>query len=121
MCDSYIDRVYKYLEINFIPKIKNDSPEIITKYLVENNININVETIDRVQGKTVEVAILLLCNSSYFFSLKQKRFNVSTSRSRLNTFIVHDENIFSELSNNSLVGKYLNMMKNENLKLIGDN
>lgn len=99
----------------------NKTVKSLKKYLVENNININVETIDRVQGKTVEVAILLLCNSSYFFSLKQKRFNVSTSRSRLNTFIVHDENIFSELSNNSLVGKYLNMMKNEKLKLIGDN
>ena len=46
MCDSYIDRVYKYLEINFIPKIKNDSPEIITKYLVENiqsNLSISID------------------------------------------------------------------------------
>ena len=41
-----------------------------------------VETIDRIQGLTVDICIVLIPNASLAFSLNVHRFNVATSRAR---------------------------------------
>lgn len=90
----------------------------LKKFLLQNNIDADVETVDRIQGRTVVVTIFLLCNVSYFFSLDLKRFNVATSRAILNTFIIFDPSIYSELNDYPLIQEYFIKMKNEQTKLI---
>lgn len=51
------------------------------------------ETIARIQGLTVDICILLICNHSYMFSLEERLFNVATSRAREHTIIIADRNI----------------------------
>lgn len=47
-----------------------------------------VETIDRVQGITVDICIFLIPNSGLSFSLNPNRFNVATSRAKHQTILV---------------------------------
>ena len=46
-----------------------------------------VDTIDRIQGLTVDVCIVLIPNTSTHFSLDIHRFNVATSRARRHTVL----------------------------------
>ncbi|MGL4994178.1 MAG: AAA domain-containing protein [Bacteroidales bacterium] len=52
--------------------------------------NITIETIDRIQGMTVDYAILYVPGRNPGFALDERRFNVATSRSRSTTMIVSD-------------------------------
>ena len=49
-----------------------------------------IETIDRIQGMTVDYAILYLPAGGSSFALDERRFNVATSRSLSTTIIVTD-------------------------------
>lgn len=49
-----------------------------------------VETIDRIQGMTVDYAILYLPACGSEFALDERRFNVATSRSLSTTLIISD-------------------------------
>lgn len=49
-----------------------------------------VETIDRIQGMTVDYVILYLPACGSEFALDERRFNVATSRSQSTTLIVSD-------------------------------
>lgn len=60
-----------------------------------NTENILVETIDRIQGLTTDFCIFFVPIESVPFSLQANRFNVATSRAKLCTLIVSDENIAS--------------------------
>lgn len=53
-------------------------------------IDITIETIDRIQGMTVDYAILYLPGRNPAFALEDKHFNVGTSRSLSTTLIVSD-------------------------------
>ncbi|GAB3688488.1 hypothetical protein GCM10027592_03490 [Spirosoma flavus] len=55
---------------------------------VSNSERVTVETIDRIQGLTVDICILLIPNNGLNFSLNPNRFNVATSRARHRTIIV---------------------------------
>ena len=48
---------------------------------------VTVETIDRIQGLTVDICIVLIPNASLAFSLNVHRFNVATSRARHHTIL----------------------------------
>lgn len=56
----------------------------------DSTIDITIETIDRIQGMTVDYAILYLPGRNPAFALEDKRFNVGTSRSLSTTLIVSD-------------------------------
>ena len=58
--------------------------------------NIRIETVDRVQGLTVDYCIFLIPNASLRFSLETKLFNVATSRAKYNTIIVADNAVLKE-------------------------
>lgn len=59
--------------------------------------NIKIETIDRVQGLTVDYCFFLIPNASLKYSLETELFNVATSRARNNTIIVFPNTIYKEL------------------------
>ena len=52
--------------------------------------NLTVETIDRIQGLTVDVTIFLIPLQRVSFALDPNRFNVATSRARRGTIIITD-------------------------------
>lgn len=58
--------------------------------------NIRIETVDRVQGLTVDYCIFFIPNTSTRYSLENKLFNVATSRAKYNTIIVADNAILKE-------------------------
>lgn len=73
-----------------------------------NAENVVIETIDRIQGLTTDFCIFFVPVESIPFALHANRFNVATSRAKLCTLIITDENItsfYSYIDNN--VKKYL--------------
>lgn len=96
--DKIIHRVVSLLE-KFYP---NRTLAIITPFRAtvtelqkhfatsDSTIDITIETIDRIQGMTVDYAILYLPGRNPAFALEDKRFNVGTSRSLSTTLIVSD-------------------------------
>lgn len=53
-------------------------------------LDITIETIDRIQGMTVDYAILYVPARNPGFALEERRFNVATSRSLSTTLIISD-------------------------------
>lgn len=53
-------------------------------------IDLTVETIDRIQGMTVDYTVLYIPQTEVKFALEERRFNVATSRSRSTTLILSD-------------------------------
>lgn len=70
----------------------NDTIKLLQKsFLTDSSLdNITIETIDRIQGMTVDYAILYVPGRNPGFALDERRFNVATSRSRSTTMIVSD-------------------------------
>lgn len=52
--------------------------------------DITIETIDRIQGMTVDYAVLYIPGRNLGFALEERRFNVATSRSLSTTLIISD-------------------------------
>lgn len=76
----------------------------------DSTIDITIETIDRIQGMTVDYAILYLPGRNPSFALQDNRFNVGTSRSLSTTLIVSDLSL-DELGNfHSVSPKVLQFM-----------
>ena len=65
-------------------------------------LDLSIETIDRVQGATVDYAILYFPQHNVAFSFDERRFNVATSRSRTTTLILCD---YDPLEMRSITGK----------------
>lgn len=68
--------------------------------------NIHIETVDRVQGLTVDYCIFFIPNASLRYSLENELFNVATSRAKYNTIIVADNAVLKENMSEG-VRKYL--------------
>jgi rRNA-processing protein FCF1 len=68
--------------------------------------NIRIETVDRVQGMTVDYCFFFIPNASIRYSLENKLFNVATSRAKFNTIIVANNSILKENMSEE-VRKYL--------------
>lgn len=68
--------------------------------------NIKIETVDRVQGLTIDYCFFLIPNVSTRYSLQRELFNVATSRARYNTIIVADKLLLKENMSED-VRKYL--------------
>lgn len=70
--------------------------------------NLTVETIDRIQGLTVDYTILVIPMTNPSFAFAINRFNVATSRSRTTTLIIADPGIKYLASVHPKVKTYLN-------------
>ena len=70
----------------------NDTVKQLQKtFLTETSLqDFTVETIDRIQGMTVDYAILYIPGRNPGFALDERRFNVATSRSKSTTLIISD-------------------------------
>lgn len=96
--------------INLIKAIKTYNPKseiaVLTFYresvrFLQNEIfskctnkeDVNVETVDRIQGLTTDFCIFFISNESIPFSLDVNRFNVATSRAKFCTLIISDGSV----------------------------
>lgn len=68
--------------------------------------NIKIETVDRIQGLTIDYCFFLIPNVSTRYSLQSELFNVATSRARYCTIIIADKLLLKENMNED-VRKYL--------------
>ena len=62
---------------------------------VGNHSNLLIDTVSRIQGLTTDVAIYVIPNTGYSFSIDKRLFNVATSRATRHTIIICDTNILS--------------------------
>lgn len=86
MAQSYPNR-----SLAFITPFRATLGELQSRFCGQDNDNILVETIDRIQGMTVDYAVLYIpLAHTPGFALDERRFNVATSRSRSTTLIVSD-------------------------------
>jgi superfamily I DNA and/or RNA helicase len=69
-----------------------DTVKILQRFFQTDHrkIDLTVETIDRIQGVTVDYTILYIPQTEVKFALEERRFNVATSRSRSTTLILSD-------------------------------
>ena len=80
---SKFKETVKELQKTFITKLHSQEfPE-----------NLKIETVDRIQGLTVDYTIFLIPNASVSYSLDSELFNVATSRASRCTIIVADRMI----------------------------
>lgn len=90
MVISMFRTAYTKRTIAVISPFKDTVKHLQKMFLTETTSNITIETIDRIQGMTVDYAILYLPGRNPGFALDERRFNVATSRSRSSTLIVTD-------------------------------
>ena len=74
--------------------------------------NLKIETVDRIQGLTVDYTIFLIPNASVSYSLNDELFNVATSRAIRCTIIIADRMILKSVMSDD-VRRYL-LKINEN-------
>lgn len=98
-------------KIAVLCKLK-DSVSPIQKYFTQNwdaaeyPGNIKIETVDRIQGMTVDFCVFFIPHASLNRSLEPHLFNVATSRAVYNTIIVSCKNLLAENMSEE-VRKYL--------------
>ena len=105
---NQIQENYPERSIAIISPFKDTIQRIQSEFYLENqNFDIVVETIDRIQGITVDYTILYFPLRNVGFALSENRFNVATSRSMSTTLIISDMPLvgFSAISGN--IAKYL--------------
>jgi DNA replication ATP-dependent helicase Dna2 len=71
------------------------------------NENLLIETVDRIQGMTVDYCFFVIPQASIPFSIQANRFNVATSRARICTLIIADNNISKFINYEKKVKLYL--------------
>ncbi|MEY3451602.1 MAG: hypothetical protein RL711_1428, partial [Bacteroidota bacterium] len=72
----------------------------------ENTDHLIIETIDRVQGLTVDFCILFIPIGAIVNALHPNRFNVATSRAKIATLIISDNSIHDCIAMNPLIKTY---------------
>lgn len=84
----------------FKSSVKSLQKAFVTRFGESNRVLI--DTVERVQGLTCDICIFFIPNDLCYMSLDRALFNVATSRAKLNTIIVCDENILNSVSNMSV-------------------
>ena len=106
---SLITNTYPKSEVAIITPF-SDTVKLLQKefYTDSQQLDITVETIDRIQGMTVDYAIVYFPMNNIGFALSENRFNVATSRSKSTTLIISDLdfNVLSSIPVKSL--SYIN-------------
>ncbi|MDR2407068.1 MAG: AAA family ATPase [Bacteroidales bacterium] len=84
-------RFYPERSLAIISPFRDSVKELQKRFSVSNiELDITIETIDRIQGMTVDYAILYIPGRNPGFALEERRFNVATSRSSSTTLIISD-------------------------------
>lgn len=88
---SILEEFYPNRSLAIITPFRASVTELQKRFSTsDSTIDITIETIDRIQGITVDYAILYLPGRNPAFALEDKHFNVGTSRSLSTTLIVSD-------------------------------
>lgn len=88
---SALEEFYPNRSLAIITPFRASVIELQKRFATSDmTIDITIETIDRIQGMTVDYAILYLPGRNPAFALEDKHFNVGTSRSLSTTLIVSD-------------------------------
>ena len=86
ICKNYPNR-----SLAIISPFNDTVKQLQKSFLTDSSLDdFTIETIDRIQGMTVDYAILYIPGRNPGFALDERRFNVATSRSRTTTLIVSD-------------------------------
>ena len=86
-----MEKAYPERSLALITPFRDTVRELQNRFtLSEVELDLTIETIDRIQGMTVDYAILYIPGRNPGFALEERRFNVATSRSRSTTLIISD-------------------------------
>lgn len=95
-----------------ITPFKDSARAIQRRFAIAGHkLDLSIETIDRVQGATVDYAILYFPLRNVAFSFDERRFNVATSRSRTTTLIMSDYELLEMRSITGKVREFLEKVK----------
>ena len=75
--------------------------------------NLKIETVDRIQGLTVDYTIFFIPNASVSYSLESELFNVATSRASRCTIIVADRMILKSIMSDEVRRFFLKIDENK--------
>lgn len=126
-----IERYYPKRSLAIISPFKESVRQLQKRFLTDTAIeDLTVETIDRIQGMTVDYAILYLPGRHIGFALEERRFNVATSRSRSTTLIITDvpltklpvvsPHVLAFLNNSSHIGESSSGMSQTDMSFMED-
>ena len=88
---SSFKKNYPDTELAIIAPFQDTVKELQKHFLMEDSLkNLTIETVDRIQGMTVDYTIMYIPAWKSGFALDEKRFNVATSRSRTTTLLLSD-------------------------------
>ena len=95
-----------------ITPFKDSAKAIQRRFAIAGcKLDLSIETIDRVQGTTVDYAILYFPLRNVAFSFDERRFNVATSRSRTTTLVLSDYELLEMRSITGKVREFLEKVK----------
>lgn len=100
---SKFKETVKELQKTFVTKLQSE----------EIPDNLKIETVDRIQGLTVDYTIFLIPNASVSYSLESELFNVATSRARRCTIIVADRMILKHFMSDEVRRFFLKINENK--------
>jgi len=104
---------YPERSIGIISPFRQTVQELQREFYTEHqNLDITVETIDRIQGMTVDYTIIYFPQRNITFALTENRFNVATSRSKSTTLIISDIPLVNFISISPIVSSYLSKCDN---------
>ncbi len=86
-----MENTYPERSLAIMTPFRDTVKELQKRFSVSDiELDVTIETIDRIQGMTVDYAILYIPGRNPGFALEERRFNVATSRSRSTTLIISD-------------------------------
>ena len=86
-----MEKRYPMRSLAIITPFRDSVKELQKRFCTSNiELDITIETIDRIQGMTVDYAVLYVPGRNPGFALEDRRFNVATSRSLSTTLIISD-------------------------------
>jgi DNA replication ATP-dependent helicase Dna2 len=86
-----MEQFYPERSLAIITPFRESVKELQKRFSTSDiELDITIETIDRIQGMTVDYAILYIPGRNPGFALEDRRFNVATSRSLSTTLIISD-------------------------------
>ncbi len=89
-------------EVAILAKFRETVRELQKYFVIKSTGNdttsdkVRIETVDRVQGLTVDYCFFLIPNTSLRYSLENELFNVATSRAKYGTIIISDNTLLSQ-------------------------
>jgi hypothetical protein len=95
----------------FVETVKDLQKKIY--YALGSKKNILVDTVSRIQGLTTDICIYFIPNTAYHRSLETRLFNVATSRSKGQTFLIADKTVLQARWIDRPVQKYLAKLNEE--------